>query len=344
MKFHTLTVSKIERFNADSLAISLTIPDTLRSIFCFEPGQYITFSHSVEGEEIRRSYSIASAPSDEMLTVGVKEVANGLFSSYANRELKEGDMLKVAAPEGRFVLDKQAGSILAIGAGSGITPLLSIMKVALSNNPDVKVGLIYGNQSDRSMMFKNSIEKLSKNFGDRFFAIHAFSREQGGDYFGRIDRGVILHALKNNLAGLGVPDKAYLCGPEAMIYIAKDALLDQGVEAENVLFELFVASEDPKEINITGVASVSVLLDGETHQIEVAKEEFLLDGLLEHGIDAPYSCQGGSCSSCICKITEGSAKMVRNQVLTDSEIEQGFVLSCQSKITSTVVSVDFDNV
>ena len=344
MKFHSLTVCKIERFNAQSLAISLTIPDALRSVFCFEPGQYITFSHSVEGEEIRRSYSIASTPSDEMITVGVKEVANGLFSSYANRELKEGDVLKVAAPEGRFVLDKQASSILVIGAGSGITPLLSIMKVALSNNPDVKVGLIYGNQSDRSMMFKSWIEELFKNFGDRFFAIHSFSREQGGDYFGRIDRGVILHALKNSLAGLGVPDKAYLCGPEAMIHIAKDALLDQGLAAEHVLFELFVASEDTKEINITGVASVSVLLDGETHQIEVAKEELLLDSLLEHGIDAPYSCQGGSCSSCVCKITEGSAKMERNQVLTDSEIAQGFVLSCQSKITSKAVSVDFDNV
>jgi ring-1,2-phenylacetyl-CoA epoxidase subunit PaaE len=344
MKFYSLTVSKIERFNADSLAISLTIPDALRSIFCFEPGQYITFSHSVEGEEIRRSYSIASTPSDEIITVGVKEVANGMFSSYANRALKEGDVLKVAAPEGGFVLDKQAGSILAIGAGSGITPLLSIIKVALSDNPDVKVGLIYGNQSARSMMFKNSIEELSENFGNRFFATHAFSREQGGDYFGRIDRGVILHALKNSLAGIGMPDKAYLCGPEAMIHLAKDTLLDQGVAAEHILFELFVASEDAKEINVKGLASVSVLLDGENHEIQVPKEELLLDSLLEQGIDAPYSCQGGSCSSCICKVTEGSVEMVRNQVLTDHEIASGFVLSCQAKITSKAIAVDFDNV
>jgi len=344
MNFHSLTVSKIERFNADSLAISLVIPADLKSNFHFEPGQYITFSHSVGEKEIRRSYSVASVPKDEMITVGVKEVSGGIFSTYANKSLKEGDVMKVAAPEGGFVLDKKANSILAIGAGSGITPLLSIMKAALSNNPEVKVGLIYGNQSDRSMMFKDSIQELSQNFSDRFFAVHAFSREQGGDYFGRIDRGVVLHALKNKLAGLGVPDKAYLCGPEAMIHLAKDALLDQGLAQENILFELFVASENAKEINVSGMASVRVLLDGETHEIQVPKEEFLLDSLLEQGIDAPYSCQGGSCSSCICKITEGSADMARNQVLTDSEIASGFVLSCQAKITSTTIAVDFDNV
>jgi len=344
MNFHSLTVSKIERFNADSLAISLAIPANLKSNFRFEPGQYITFSHSVGDKEIRRSYSIASVPKDEIITVGVKEVSGGIFSTYANKTLKEGDILKVAAPEGGFVLDKEANSILAIGAGSGITPLLSIIKTALSNSPEVKVGLIYGNQSDRSMMFKDSIQELSQNFSDRFFAVHAFSREQGGDYFGRIDRGVILHALKNKLAGLGVPDKTYLCGPEAMIHLSKDVLLDQGVAEENILFELFVASENAKEINVSGVASVRVLLDGETHEVQVSKEDFLLDSLLEHGIDAPYSCQGGSCSSCICKITEGSADMARNQVLTDNEIASGFVLSCQAKITSTTIAVDFDNV
>jgi len=344
MNFHSLTVSKIERFNADSLAISLVIPADLKSNFHFEPGQYITFSHSVGEKEIRRSYSIASVPKDEMITVGVKEVSGGILSTYANKTLKEGDVMKVAAPEGGFVLDKKANSILAIGAGSGITPLLSIMKAALSNNPEVKVGLIYGNQSDRSMMFKDSIQELSQNFSDRFFAVHAFSREQGGDYFGRIDRGVILHALKNKLAGLGVPDKAYLCGPEAMIHLAKDTLLDQGLAQETILFELFVVSENAKEITVSGMASVRVLLDGETHEIQVPKEEFLLDSLLEQGIDAPYSCQGGSCSSCICKITEGSADMARNQVLTDSEIASGFVLSCQAKITSTTIAVDFDNV
>lgn len=344
MNFHLLTVSKIERFNADSIAISLTIPADLKSTFHFEPGQYITFSHSVGDKEIRRSYSIASVPKDEMITVGVKEVSGGIFSTYANKTLKEGDVMKVAAPEGGFVLDKKANSILAIGAGSGITPLLSIMKAALSNNPEVKVGLIYGNQSDRSMMFKHSIQELSQNFSDRFFAVHAFSREQGGDYFGRIDRGVILHALKNKLAGLGVPDKIYLCGPEAMIHLSKDTLLDQGVVEENILFELFVASENAKEINVSGMASVRVLLDGETYEIKVPKEEFLLDSLLEQGLDAPYSCQGGSCSSCICKITEGSADMARNQVLTVNEIANGFVLSCQAKITSTSIAVDFDNV
>ena len=344
MNFHSLTVSKIERFNADSLAISLAIPADLKSNFRFEPGQYITFSHSVGDKEIRRSYSIASVPKDGMITVGIKEVSGGIFSTYANKTLKEGDVLKVSAPEGGFVLDKEANSILAIGAGSGITPLLSIIKTALSNNPEVKVGLIYGNQSDRSMMFKDSIQKLSQNFSDRFFAVHAFSREQGGDYFGRIDRGVILHALKNNLARLGVPDKTYLCGPEAMIHLAKDTLLNQGVAEENILFELFVASENAKEISVSGMASVRVLLDGENHEIQVPKEEFLLDSLLEQGIDAPYSCQGGSCSSCICKITEGSADMARNQVLTDNEIASGFVLSCQAKITSTSLAVDFDNV
>ena len=344
MNFHSLTVSKIERFNAESLAISLAIPADLKSNFHFEPGQYITFSHSVGEKEIRRSYSIASVPKDEMITVGVKEVSGGIFSTYANKTLKEGDVLEVATPEGGFVLDKEANSILAIGAGSGITPLLSIIKTALSNNPEVKVGLIYGNQSDRSMMFKDSIRELSQNFSDRFFAVHAFSREQGGDYFGRIDRGVILHALKNKLARLGVPDKTYLCGPEEMIHLSKDALLDQGVAEENILFELFVASENAKEINVGGMASVRVLLDGENHEIQVPKEEFLLDSLLEQGIDAPYSCQGGSCSSCICKITEGSADMARNQVLTDNEIASGFVLSCQAKITSTSLAVDFDNV
>jgi ring-1,2-phenylacetyl-CoA epoxidase subunit PaaE len=174
MNFHSLTISKIERFNADSLAISLAIPTHLKSTFRFEPGQYITFRHSVGDKEIRRSYSIASVPKDEMITVGIKEVAGGLFSTYANKTLKEGGVLEVAAPEGGFVLDKEASSILAIGAGSGITPLLSIMKAALSNNPNVKVGLIYGNQSERSMMFKDSIQELSQNFSDRFLQFMPF--------------------------------------------------------------------------------------------------------------------------------------------------------------------------
>lgn len=344
MNFHSLQISKIERFTPESIAIYLKVQQSLQADFQFSAGQYITIEHQTSSGVIRRSYSIASTPSDEDLCIGLKQVNNGVFSTFANTELKVGDQLSVATPEGSFTYDSSAKRILAVGAGSGITPLLSIIKTALYNDPDVLVGLVYGNQTPSTAMFIPQLEELQRQFTDRFFWVNSYSQSREGDYFGRIEKGTLLHALKNKLSAIGTIDKAYLCGPEALIQRAQQTLIETGVPAENVRFELFVASSEQKEIDTSGKAEVTVLLDGQTQTLTVDKEEFLLDSLLEHGIDAPYSCQGGSCSSCICKVSEGTAEMARNQVLTDREIEQGFVLSCQAKITSQRIVVDFDNI
>lgn len=344
MNFHSLQISKIERFTPESIAVYLNIEQPLKPNFKFSAGQYITIEHQTPTGAIRRSYSIASTPSDKELCIGLKKVKNGVFSTFANTELKEGDRLRVATPEGNFTYDPTAKRILAVGAGSGITPLLSIIKTALFGDPEVVVGLVYGNQTASTAMFIPQLEELQQQFKDRFFWVNSYSQSREGDYFGRIEKGTLLHALKNKLSTVGPIEKAYLCGPEALIQTAQETLVDAGMSSENVLFELFVASSEQKEIDTSGNAEVTVLLDGQTQKIMVDKEEFLLDSLLEQGIDAPYSCQGGSCSSCICKISEGTAEMARNQVLTDREIAQGFILSCQAKITSAHISVDFDNV
>jgi ring-1,2-phenylacetyl-CoA epoxidase subunit PaaE len=346
MKFYSLLIKSIDRLTPKAVNIQLEIPESLSSIFHFIPGQYITINHTTEeGNELRRSYSLSNLPGEGTLQIGVKELDKGAtFSAIANRELKPGDRLEVSAPEGRFTYEaKEAKRVLALAAGSGITPVLSIARAILETQKNSSLLLIYGNTDASNVMYAETLKALKEHYQERLVLKQVFSRSNDGDYFGRIDKAIINHNLKAQ-GGISAFDLAYLCGPEAMINESKAILNASGMSTDSIKYELFTASSEAATIDTEGAVEITVILNNQTHKISGDADEFVLDLLLEEGIDAPYSCQGGTCSSCICKIKEGSAEMERNQVLTDREIVDGFLLSCQAKATSAALTIDFDDV
>lgn len=346
MKFYSLLIKSIDRLTPKAVNIQLEIPESLTSVFHFIPGQYITINHiTKEGDELRRSYSLSNLPGEGTLQIGVKELDKGAtFSAIANRELKPGDRLEVSAPEGRFTYEsKDATRVIALAAGSGITPVLSIARAILETQKNSSLLLVYGNTDASNVMYAETLKGLQERYQERLILKQVFSRSNDGDYFGRIDKAIINHNLKAQ-GGISAFDLAYLCGPEAMINESKAILSASGMPNDSIKYELFTASSEVATIDTDGAVEITVILNNQTHTLNGAADEFVLDLLLEEGIDAPYSCQGGTCSSCICKIKEGSAEMERNQVLTDKEIADGFLLSCQAKATSSALTIDFDDV
>ena len=347
MQFYSLLIKSVDRLTSKAVSIQLEVPEALKSTFRFIPGQYITINHaSKEGNELRRSYSLSNLPGEGALQIGIKELDKGAnFSAIANRELKAGDRLEVSAPEGRFTYEAINGSrVLAFAAGSGITPILSIAKALLETQEKSSLLLIYGNTEVSNVMYAEELKRLQERYRERLVLKQVFSRSNDGDYFGRIDKAIINHSTKAQ-GGISSFDLAYLCGPEAMIHESRAVLSASGLSKEQIKYELFTTSTtESAEINTQGSVEITVILEDRVHKISGEADEFVLDLLLEEGIDAPYSCQGGTCSSCICKIKEGSAEMERNQVLTDKEIENGYILSCQAKATSAKLTIDFDDV
>lgn len=347
MEFNTLKVKQVRRLTDKAVAVSFEIPKELKKKYAFKAGQYATVEHQHQGEVIRRSYSICAAPSEGKLVMGVKEIHQGKFSVYANRELSAGDALMVSTPEGRFAFENnrwRSKNILCIAAGSGITPIMSIAKEALSNHNSNTVYLLYGNQSEADEMFAEELDQLLAAYPERLKLFRTYSRaasDKGA--FGRIDNALCLHTLKN---AFGQPklDLAYLCGPEGMIETLKESLQKYGMPQDKILYELFYSEKEEVSSSLEGQVLIDVLIDGVTHSINAAADKLVLDSLLENDLDAPYSCQGGVCSSCICKVKKGAVEMVKNQILTDSEIAQGLTLACQAKITEAPLSIDFDDV
>ena len=346
MNFHPLKIHSVDRLSPKAVSIQFEIPEHLSSSFDFLPGQYVTLNYTTEeGETLRRSYSISNLPKEGVLQIGVKELEKGaVFSAIANRELKAGDVIGVSEPEGRFVFDANDGSrVVAFAAGSGITPILSIARSVLESHQSSRLLLVLGNTDAASIMYRSALEGLQQKYGGRLALKHAFSRSNEGDYFGRIDKAIINYSLKAE-GGVDSFDLAYLCGPEPLIHECRAVLSAAGMDEKSIYFELFTASETKHDVATEGTVEIKVILDEKTYTVKGSADEFVLDLLLEEGIDAPYSCQGGTCSSCICKIQEGSAEMERNQVLTDKEIASGFVLSCQAKVTTPSLTIDYDNV
>jgi ring-1,2-phenylacetyl-CoA epoxidase subunit PaaE len=346
--FYPLTVSTIKRLTEDAVAISLEIPSQLQSEFAFTAGQYITVRHKAGQEELRRAYSISSIPSNGLLTIGVKKVPDGRFSVYANEALNQGDILEVMPPQGRFTYKPgvDGKQIAAFAAGSGITPIMSIIRTALEQDPVAKVALVYGNRSPEDTMFLEELNVLAEKYPDRFHKYHIYSRSHEAEsLFGHIDRSTVNYLLRNRQKDAHF-DRFYLCGPEGMIQEVQNTLQDQDVAADQILFELFTESETTDAVNsgLEGLTEVEVVLDDQTHHLQMDPKEVVLDAVLKAKIDAPYSCQGGVCSTCIARITEGSAQMAKNQILTDSEIEEGLILTCQAHPTSAKLTVDYDDV
>jgi ring-1,2-phenylacetyl-CoA epoxidase subunit PaaE len=339
------------------VAISFEIPAHLQSDFTFQAGQYITIKHKIHGKEVRRAYSISSAPAvsgpQASITVGIKEVAGGAFSPYANRYIQKGDVLEIMPPQGRFLYAPTSAPvhILGVAAGSGITPILSIAKSVLASGSKHTFTLIYGNKSPQDVMFSSEVETLKAAYPNQLKIQWVYSQaKEENSLFGRIDTAAINYLLKN--IDTDPFDAAYLCGPEGMIKTATESLEKAGLATDQIHYELFtVATESTTEAEeatesalTAGNIAVEVTVDGETSTIEMDAKTILLDAIIKADIDAPYSCQGGVCSSCICKVTKGSASMIKNQILTDSEIADGLVLSCQAMVTSTEIAVDFDDV
>ncbi|WP_297796896.1 ferredoxin--NADP reductase [uncultured Eudoraea sp.] len=348
--FYSLSIDKISRLTPNSVAVSFCIPEELQGEFAFEAGQYITIKHHVNGEEIRRSYSISSSPKDKQITVGIKKVPEGRFSVYANSSLNEGDQLELMAPEGRFVYKPSVNpeNICAFAAGSGITPIMSIAKAVLDGHPENTFVLVYGNQNKPETMFYDEILELANTYKDRFTVQFVYSRAHEDDsLFGRIDASVINFILKNKCKDISFKT-FYLCGPEDMITLTSELLKTNGVSEDSIYFELFTSSEnedeDSKNISLEGKTELEVVLDDEVHSLIMDKNTTVLDAVLDEDIDAPYSCQGGVCSTCIAKVTEGEAKMDKNQILTDSEIAEGLILTCQAHPVTATLKIDYDDV
>jgi len=347
--FHKLSIKNIIRETPKAVSIEFDIPKDLNTKYTFSAGKYITIKTKVDGKEIRRAYSICSSPSSGTLKVAVKQIADGVFSAIANTQLKTGDILEVHIPEGNFVLQtdpKASNTYAAFVAGSGITPVMSMIKAVMEEEPNSKFVLIYGNQTPEETIFANELTALQSQYGDRLAIEWLYSRSDiEGARFGRIDRSIVNYIVKNKFKNSSF-NNFYLCGPENMIATIKDTLIENGVSENLIHFELFTSSANDNTASVTleGKTAIKIIVDDEEFNFEMDQKKTILDAALEKDIDAPYSCQGGVCSSCICKVTEGEAVMENNNILTDEELSDGLVLACQAHPTTSTIHIDFDDV
>ena len=341
--FHELKIKDVEKLTNDSIAVTFNVPSELKNNFDFYSGQYVTLEVLINGNKIRRSYSICSSPL-ESLKIGIKKLKGGLFSSNAIKSFKKGETLKVSTPEGKFYYegDQKKEIVTGIAAGSGITPILSIAKSVLNKDNNNKFRLIFGNKSKLDEMFSNDLVKLKSKFNDRFILINVYSRsnEMNGLY-GRIDNSIINYYIKN----YGKANKYFICGPEEMIHTLSDKLISSGISKNNIYFELFKTKKiDPSTSTKNTTSTIEIVYDDVIYKIKNPNGKTILDAALDSKIDVPYSCQGGVCSSCIAKLISGNVTMHNNQILTDKEINDGLILACQSKSKDDYLKIDFDDV
>ncbi len=347
--FLKLIIKEVKRETKDAVSILFSVPEELQSNYTFIAGQYINLRLTLDNQEIRRAYSICSAPDSGELRIAVKAVRNGLFSQFANTKLKAGDVLEVGKPEGKFTFEPQADrqrNYAAFVAGSGITPAISILKSVLKNEPKSSFVLVYGNKSPEETIFHQELHDLQSQYVGRLFVQYVYSQSKAdGALSGRIDKTTVNYILREKHASLDF-DKFYLCGPEEMINTVSDTLKEKNIKESAIKFELFSAStkENAIEQSLDGHAQITVMVDDEETTFEMSAKQTILDAALKQGIDAPYSCQGGICSSCLARVTEGSAEMAKNSILTDKEVADGLILTCQAHPTSATIRVDFDDV
>ncbi|HKK80179.1 MAG TPA: 1,2-phenylacetyl-CoA epoxidase subunit PaaE [Phaeodactylibacter sp.] len=356
-KFHPLIVKEVRPETEECVSVAFELPAELRQAYQFLPGQYLTLKAEINGEEVRRSYSICTSPVEEELRVAVKKVPHGRFSTYANEQLKAGDELEVMTPMGRFHTELDPShekEYVAFAAGSGITPIMSIMKSVLSQEPKSHFTLFYGNRGVDSIIFREQIEGLKNEYIGRLRLFHILSREKLGSPLlsGRITADKC-EQFYDKLIDPSTVDEFFLCGPQPMIESIRETLLDRGVDRKKIHFELFntgnsKAAKPQKEETIAEAlpeieAMVDIKLDGNHFEFPLSsRADTILDGALKAGADLPYACKGGVCSTCRAKLTEGEVKMDVNYALEPEEVEAGFILTCQAHPKSDKVAVDFD--
>ncbi len=347
-----LKIKNIIKETKDCVSIALDIPAEHQTSFQFKPGQYITFIKTFNNEEIRRSYSICSSPFENELRVAVKKVEDGLFSSYANEQLQSGDLIEVMPPEGRFSpnlhLENQKIYLL-IAAGSGITPILSIAKSILQEELNSNVILLYGNQKTENIIFKEQLLALKNKFLKRFQINFLLSKEltEEGNFYGRINSQK-LSIFKNTLFNINDLDEIFICGPEEMIVDCRTYLLEQGIPSLKIHVELFGAKINTKKqekiLSRKGnVAHVKYKLNGRTHELQLDYgESSILDAALKQNSALPFACKGGVCCTCKAKLLEGTVDMLVNYGLEQDEVDNGYILTCQSYPSSNEISIDYD--
>jgi ring-1,2-phenylacetyl-CoA epoxidase subunit PaaE len=380
-RFHDLQIARISPEAAGAVAITLNVPADLRSSFDFQPGQFLTLRADIGGSDVRRSYSISSARSQLQqrgeLEVGIRPVQGGVFSNWAATQLKAGDRLRVMPPDGRFGVQRpRAIHRVGFAAGSGITPILSILASTLEEQPDSKFTLVYGNRRMDSVMFNEALQDLKDRYPSRLTLIHILSRQAQEVPLleGRIDAAKVQSIIDAFLPARSM-DEVFVCGPEAMIEATEQALLTAGVKPERIRSERFSSptlDALPPEARANAVlgkpdervassmsagtqeegkgasqgqaeeVQLTVVLDGKPYSMPMRRHEKILDIALSLGLDLPYSCKAGVCCTCRCKVMEGTTEMEKNFTLEKPEVAQGFILSCQARPTSDRVMISFD--
>lgn len=351
-KFHQLKIKEINKNTDNAVIIDFNTPQDLKTFFKFKAGQYITLKTEINSKEIRRDYSICVSPKSGELKVAVKMVEGGGFSVYANNFLKANTVLEVAPPKGRFVFEPIRSikrTIVAFAAGSGITPIISILKTVLEEEPLSTFVLVYGNKTPRDTIFYSELLLLKSKYPIRFKLELIFSQsDEENTLFGRIDKNTVEYIVKDKYKNLEL-DIFYLCGPESMTTAASEALQKHGVEKDNIHCELFTTTSTTPidELNTTtanGNAEITLLLDGKDYSFNMTQNKNILEAALDGDIDVPYSCQAGVCSSCIAILIEGKVNMHQNNILNDRDLDQGLILTCQSKPITSKVVLSYDNV
>ena len=355
-RFHPLKVTDVQRETRDAVVVTLAPRDEDNALFDFTQGQYLTFRRDFDGEELRRSYSICAGRGEGVLKVGIKRVDGGTFSTWANENLRPGDEIDAMPPMGKFFTPIEPDAkkeYLGFAGGSGITPVLSIIKTVLADEPASRFTLVYANRAISSIMFREELEDLKNTYLGRFSVIHVLEQEgQEIDLFtGRIDAEK-MKALFSHWLDAKTVDTAFICGPEPMMLAIAASLREHGLSDAQIKFELF-ASGQPGRAKAKAVSAVAVApgtgvqttvtLDGATRSFEMPRSgQTILDAAIAAQMDAPYSCKAGVCSTCRCKVLEGEVEMAINHALEDYEVRAGYVLSCQSTPLTDRVVVTFD--
>lgn len=351
VEFHPLQVATVDELTDDAVAITFAVPDDLRERFCYLPGQHVTLKADVDGADVRRSYSVCANANQGALRVGVKRLDGGAFSTWATSRLAPGDVVEVMPPVGEFTIEPDpaaAHHYAAVVAGSGITPVLSLVSTTLEVEPASRWTLVFGNRGANSIMFLDEVEGLKDRYPDRLHLIHVLSRETPDlDLFGgRIDAAK-LEALFDSLVDFDGVDQWFLCGPFEMVTSARSVIEGRGVQPDRVRDELFFAGPvDPATVvapdEVEGAVALRITLGGRATDTRMDPEMSILDAALRVRSELPFSCKGGMCASCKGRLTDGEVAMAKNYALTDAEVEAGYILTCQAHPTGESVSVDYD--
>lgn len=358
-EFYPLTICAVERLTKDAVALSFAVPDALKAKFTYIQGQHLTLKADIDGEDIRRSYSICGNVLDQHLQVGIKRIDGGVFSNYANEQLKKGMTLEVMPPQGHFYTELNADNekhYLFMAVGSGITPNLSHIRSILATEPKSKVTLIYGNKSTPLMMFRENLCFIKNQYLDRFEQVNLFTREEHeAELFnGRVSAEKLVELDKARVIEIKAFDDVFLCGPEEMINSVAAAFKLWGFTDEQVHYELFFSGSAEQKIEENQarraekygekISHVSVKVAGRKTFIELAMDgENILDAAMDSGADLPFSCKGGVCATCKAKVLKGKVEMDVNHSLTEQEVADGYILTCQSHPVSDDVEIDFDS-